>query len=52
MANQKFGIIYQDPNLQLERYSSVGKAQKRFNELAETAVDNLMFIIIVEEAKT
>ena len=49
MKEGKYGILYNDPRLQLERFSVFENSLKRMNELEKTAVMNLKFIIIVEE---
>ena len=35
----------------MERFDNIEDSQARFEELAKTAVENLMFVIIIEEAE-
>ena len=47
----KFALLYRDPRLQIERFVNIEDAQVRFEELANTAVENLMFVLILEVQK-
>ena len=41
-------ILYNDPRLQMERFSDIKDIDVRFLELSSTAVENLMAVIILE----
>ena len=47
----KFAILYRDPRLQIERFINIDDSQVRFEELSNTAVENLMLILILEVQK-
>ena len=53
MADEKgsLAILYNDPRLQMERFSDIKDLNVRFEELSNTAVENLMVAIILETTK-
>ena len=50
MTDEKglFAILYNDPRLQMERFSDIREVHVRFEELSKTAVENLVAVIILE----
>ena len=53
MTDEKgsLAILYNDPRLQMERFSDIKDMDVRFLELSRTAVENLMTAIILETTK-
>ena len=49
--NGMYAILYNDPRLQMERFSDIRELNVRFEELSKTAVENLMAVIILEMVK-
>jgi len=45
----KFLILYKDPHQQVEHFQNIEDASKRFDELADTPVEELMFALLLEE---